>query len=247
MGKNKATPGSYIFEANDFDKLEEAARQAAIKAARDAEEAARRVTFSQEQLDTAKQEAYDRGFLEGVRETTGNQEQRIANSLDKLIEAFDDLASHQDAFEALQKKEAAVLAVNIARRFVPSILDKYAQDEILKLLRQVLNDHIDENVIKIRLNPQVHDDIQECLTPLVEELGFAGKIDMVADLNIKTPDCVVEWQNGGAQRIHHELWQEIEHQVADFLNQKKIENLEEQTIKEQISNEHDTDEGASHD
>ena len=212
-----------LLDKNDFDKLEEQARKAA--------EAAKAPTYSQAQLDQAKQESFEAGRQTGHREALTNQEERIANSLNTLVSKFDDLIARQSAYEIVQQKESVHIAVSIMRKIMPGLLEKYGAQEIERVIERALKNNVTMTELIITLPTGDSEAIKERLMPTIEEYGYAERVDFKTDKTLGLHDVRLEWGAGGVARIVPALWDEIEDKIRLFLDGGDILDYLEQSQK----------------
>lgn len=209
---------------NDFDRLEELARETA--------RAARAPTFSESEMIDAKQDSYMRGKNDGLRDALTNQEERIALSLESLTTRFDDLISRQASYEYVQEKEAIFIAVNMLRKIMPHFVEIKGVDEIKAIFEKALQNNTKETELVIKVNAAVFKDVKVLVDKLAQENGYS-RITVKEEKTLQHSDCIIEWGNGGIARLIPTLWQEIEEQVVSFLNGKPIEDYISQSFKEQ--------------
>jgi flagellar biosynthesis/type III secretory pathway protein FliH len=213
---------------NDFDELEELAIQAKLRA----KEAAKEPSYNQQQLAEARQMAFEKGKEEGIRETLANQDERIADALQALIVNIDSLASQQSGFESVQEKETIILAVNIAKRFLPTVLDHDREQLLLKFVHDAVRENILSYTITISIHPDNIDRFEQLFLDMVKEMGFENKTEVKPDPKLSLSDCAVKWDHGGAERILSRLWNDLDKNVKAFLNLDEIPDLNNQGVEE---------------
>lgn len=221
-----------ILLENDFDRLEELAKEAA--------EAAKVPTFSEKEVMDAAQDAYIRGKNDGLRDALNNQEERIALSLENLTQRFDDLITRQTTYEYIQQKEAIFIAINMVKKIMPRFVETKGVEEIKAIFEKALRNNVKETELLLKVNAAVYHDVKALIDKIAQESGYS-RISVKEDNTLNNSDCIIEWGNGGIARLVPLLWQEIEEQVSLFLNGQSIEDYlsqgfetqnEEPTIKE---------------
>lgn len=213
---DKTRPYSLVSE-NDFDRMEELARMKA--------ETEQPPTFSEIELEVAKKDAYQQGHDAGTRDALTNQEERIANCLEKLITQFDHVSSTQAAYEAVQQKEIVSIALSIAKCMMPTLSKRYGLDEIEELIKRVLQRNIKVTELSIYTHPLVYEDVKERVLPYIQEGGFDNRVHFKEDSSLTLDDCRVDWENGGVSRIVPELWDEITNTLNGFLDGVPLKDL----------------------
>ena len=204
-----------LVEENDFEKMEEAARRAI--------EAAKAPTFSETEYNTAKQEAYERGKSDGMREALTNQEERIAQALELLTVKFDELISKQSAYEVVQQKQAVHLAINMLKKVMPKFVETQGVNEIQQVMKKALDNNLKETQLIVYVNHVVLMDVQKRIEQLAKDNGY-NRVSVQTDDMLGPSDVRIEWGNGGLERIVDHLWSEIETHVTRFLNGEDIQD-----------------------
>ena len=213
---DKIKPYSLVSE-NDFDRMQELARMRA--------EAEKPPSFSEIEMEVAKKDAFQKGHDSGSRDALTNQEERIANCLEKLITQFDHVSSTQEAYEAVQQKEIVSIAFSITKCMMPILAKHYRLEEIEELIKRVLQRNIKVTELTIYVHPLIFSDVQDRITPYIQEGGFANRVSLKEDSELTMDDCRVSWENGGVNRVIPQLWKEITEGLEQFLDGVPLEDL----------------------
>ncbi len=206
-----------ILANNDFDRLDELERMR--------QEEEKPPTFSEIELEFSKKEAFEKGREAGLREALTSQEERIAKYVETLTQQLAHIQSTQSAFEALQQKEVAAIAVSIADKITPSLIQKHGSTEIETLIRKTLQKNIKITELNVYIHPDLFKDVEERIAQILHEENLTSRINFKEDGNIGLGDCRVEWENGGIARTIPTLWQDITKTVESFLDGETVENL----------------------
>lgn len=212
-------PYTYVVE-NDFEKMEEMARLAAEKA--------KEPTYTEKEYLQTKEKAYQEGLEEGQRRALNNQENHIANALDRMIERLDTLISRQIAYEALQQKETVHLAFSMIKKIMPQFIEKNGRDEIERILNNVLKNHIKVNELVVYTHSEMMRPVSMRMEEILKEHDFDTRLTFKTDDSLELSDCRAEWGEGGIARIVPSLWSEIENQIEAYLDGDKPHNYETQ-------------------
>lgn len=167
-------------------------------------------SFTQEQLEAARQEGHNAGFTEGQKALAENQQQyanvllaQIDRQLGHLIEAS---ARRWDEHLA-QMQEVALV---IARKILPAYVAKHGLQEIEAIVTQVIKERGHETRLVVRVSEAQFDTVNASLKTITEREAYAGKIVLLAEPEFGPADCRVEWADGGMERDLKALWQEID-------------------------------------
>ncbi len=174
-------------------------------------------TFSVEELELAKQEAFAAGVAAGREEAERQTARLLADALATVSAGLDRIFSEVDAQHAARQRSAIATAAEIARRLLPALCRREALSEIEALVSECLARLTDEPRLVIRVNDQLLDPMRQRLDGLIGATGFAGRIILLADNSLQLTDTRVEWADGGAERNVQAIWQEIDAAIQRFV------------------------------
>ena len=106
----------------------------------------------------------------------------------------------------------AVLAV--ARKVLPDFSQRHGLQEIEAVVAGVIGEMSGEPRLVVRINEGQFDSVDGALKAVTEKQGFAGKVVLLADAEVKADDCRVEWADGGVERNLEALWQSLNKTLA---------------------------------
>lgn len=192
----------FLFDTNDFDKQPEPVEEPVA------------ITFSEEQLLTAKTQAYEQGRSEAAAEARVSQETKTHQLLAQLIAQLDQLIAAEDRREIDSMTAATRLVMKVTHKLLPQFAERFALPEIERVVLNALEVRKDEQRIAIMVSPQHLETLKDRLDRLAFERGFAGKLILIADDAMGPSDCRVEWADGGAERMYERLFALIEMEFA---------------------------------
>ncbi|MCH8236576.1 MAG: hypothetical protein IIC06_00225, partial [Proteobacteria bacterium] len=167
-------------------------------------------SFSEEELNAAKEEAFAAGKEEGVQEASATTEREILGSLSALGGRFGEVFKAQDEANASILESAIAIAASIARKVFPYLNERHGLGEIERMVVTTMERILEEPRIIVYLNPQLVDPFTERLSTLTAQASYKGEVQVVAGEDIPSGDCRVVWSGGGAKRDTAELWREID-------------------------------------
>lgn len=149
------------------------------------------------------QEAYERGFSEGLEEGTRRAKQELSsacNAVEKLIEEVRVLKQNMwEESESEVLKLALLIAEKIIYRGI--FLDR---DIIIDVLKDALGYIRDKEEVKIRLNPKDYDYIIDVKPDILSSFGATENFIFKKDENIQPGGATIE-------TIHAEVDARVEH------------------------------------
>ena len=195
----------------------EAARQAELERQRQEEERLRALetqveapSFSEEELAAAKQESYDQGRQDAIREMEVHAEQILAVTQQSVASKLEQIFALQEQGIHLAERNTVELANVIVRKLFPTLVVEHGLPEIMAVVRNTLDQFREEPSVTIR----VHTDYEESLTKTTEEMAergiFKGVVHIIGDPEVSPGDCRIEWDGGGAERNMDRLFEEID-------------------------------------
>jgi len=171
-------------------------------------------TFSEEELNAAREDGFARGKEEGVKETLESIVQQTATALETIIAKIDDIFSLQEDANTTTARDAVNVSTSITRKLFPQFSTLGALDEVERIIRSIMEKMIDEPRLTIMVNDTLLERISSRLDPMMAETGFEGKVIFNGDESLPLSDCRIEWGTGTASRDTTSLWQEIDSLIA---------------------------------
>lgn len=212
----------YMFDV-DFGRPQSGAQPAAMAAPEAApepeivEEEPPPPTFSEEELNFAREAAFEQGREMGIAEATEATDRMIATALTSLSTQMDQVFRTQAEANDSNARNAARVALAVVKKMLPAACEHYAFDEVAKVVEEVVGHILDEPRIIVRVAEVLVGPVQERLEAVAERQGFEGRVVVQADGRLAPGDARVEWTDGGAERDQARLMQEIEATVERAL------------------------------
>ena len=180
---------------------------------RPAEKASSSPVYTDADIEAARQAGYVQGLEEGRREANDIADQQLREAMAQLSQSAASLLAALDSHIASTKKEAAELALEVARKLAPALIGTQPQAEIEAVLRDCLTHLNREPHILLRVSASLVDRMKETVDRMAMERGLTGRIILLGEPAMTEGDCVVEWADGGVARNR----EEIESQIAEIV------------------------------
>jgi len=207
----------FLFDTS-FDTEKSAAAKAAEAAKKAAEETPLAPTFSEEELEAARQAAYAEGKAAGVAEAEAGQTRRLAEAVEALPPQLAQLAQNLETQADDRRRETLDAALTVVRKLFPNLARAHGLDEIHAVVDACLERLRDEPRLVIRSADGDLDALKERIEQSVQHSGFEGKLVFLVDERLADGDLRVEWADGGAERDQAGLWKEIDAIIARALS-----------------------------
>ena len=174
-------------------------------------------TFSGDELETARDEAWNAGFAEGTAREQASTERTTATALETIGARLANIASTQAETLDRTIRDATALALAIARKVATESLRRQPLAEIEGMIGASLARLVDEPRVAISVPDALLDDLKERIGEVAARSGFDGKVVLLADPSLDGDDCRVEWADGGAERDTAAAWTDLEAAIERLL------------------------------
>lgn len=144
--------------------------------------------------------AYRNGFAAAQAQAHAEATQRMAATLDRIGETMERLSRGLYGVEARLETEAVEVAVAVARKLAPELIAAQPFTEIEALATECFRQLVAAPHISIRLPEDIYSTVKDKLEDLAQARGFQGRLTILADAELKSGDCRIEWADGGVNR-----------------------------------------------
>lgn len=202
----RKTPTPFTFDQS-FDDL---SSPEDIEVAKKKEEEEAAPTFSEEELQAAREEAYQQGQQAGLQEAMTGIEQQTSTTLEVVSMTLARIDEQQKAANELIARDTIDLAIAAVRKLLPELSERDSAAEVETFLSEIMSRILEEPKLTIRVADSVAPDIETRIQDLCSRMGFGGTIDLTADSSLGPADCRIRWSEGDAERIVDATLREIE-------------------------------------
>ena len=178
-----ATPAKFLFDT-DFavpDRSRERPTQAEVA----------------QRIAAAEQRAYRDGFDAGQREAKAESDRRTALALEEIKIGMQAIAARFAGIETRMETEAVDVAVAVARKLCSELIAAEPLGEIIGLVRDCFSHLVSTPHLVVRVNASLYEVAREGIERLAKQSGFEGRLVILAEPEIGTGDCRIEWADGG--------------------------------------------------
>lgn len=167
-------------------------------------------TFTEDELNIAREAAYDEGRLAGIAAARETIDQQIASALGAMIAQSDRLFRLQDEANETSVRNAVRVAQAVLKKVLPGACRQYAFEEVTHAVEEVVGHILDEPRIIVRVAAGLVEPVRERLDAAVQAHGFEGRVLVQEDARLTVGDCRVEWADGGAERDQARLLADVD-------------------------------------
>jgi flagellar assembly protein FliH len=178
-------------------------------------------TLSLEAHEAAIKEARTQGFREGFSaaqaEARADAARTTATALERIAAGVTVLGPILRDIEGRLEAEAVEVAVAIAKKLAPALIEREPLAEISALVANCLAHLTKAPHVVVRVNVAAYPEARERLEALVRTHGFEGRLVVLAEPDIGAGDCRVEWADGGMLRDRAAVERSIDEAVNRYL------------------------------
>jgi flagellar assembly protein FliH len=179
-----AAPAKFLFDT-DFSAPERHRERPATTA-----EIAQKIALAEAQ-------AYRNGHEAAQREARVEADRRMASALEEIKIHLQGIASRVSGVEARMETEAVEVAIAVARKLCSALVAAEPLGEITGLVKDCFAHLVATPHLVVRINDQLYDGARERIEKLAKQSGFEGRLVILAEPDIPTGDCRIEWADGG--------------------------------------------------
>jgi flagellar assembly protein FliH len=151
-------------------------------------------------LAEAEAAAQRRGYAQAQSDAAVETSRRIAGTLERIAASLAEATNALAAIEARLECEAVEVAVAVARKLAPALIDREPFAEISALASNCFRELVAAPHIVVRVNDSLYAAAREKLDDVARAHGFEGKLVVLGEPSIGVGDCRIEWADGGVNR-----------------------------------------------
>jgi flagellar assembly protein FliH len=150
-----------------------------------------------QKIASAEARAYRDGYEAGQHEAKAESDRRAALALEEIGIAIRDIAVRYSGIEIRMETEAVDVAVAVARKLCSELISSEPLAEITGLVKDCFSHLVSTPHLVVRINDSLYEAVRERIERLAKQSGFEGRLVILAEPNIETGDCRIEWADGG--------------------------------------------------
>jgi len=158
------------------------------------------VLMKPEQIDALKKESYDAGMAAGIKAGKDEQIAQQTVLLAKIDHNVVTLVKNIDKVAHEQEDQMRGMALAIAKKILPAFTAEHGMGEIEALISDTLREMAREPRLVVRVHESEFDVLNEKIQAIATQRAFQGKIVVLADADVASGDCRIEWADGGVER-----------------------------------------------
>lgn len=156
--------------------------------------------YSESDIEALKLQAFEEGLQSGKSQAMDTVENTLTSSLETVAVQLQQLIGNQVSQLHTIKQDAASLALAIAGKLAPALIEKSPFNEIEAVIKDCLSELPDEPRIVVRAPEQACEFLKGHVDTLSAQAGFQGNIILLPEESMQPSECRVEWADGGVER-----------------------------------------------
>ena len=160
------------------------------------------ITLAEHAIRVAEAEtaAHRRGYAEAQTDAAVEAQRRVAGALEQAAAGLGQASETLKAIEARLECEAVDVAVAVARKLAPALIEGEPFAEISALASDCFRQLTASPHIAVRVNDALYAAAREKLDAIARAGGYEGRLVVLAEPGIAPGDCRIEWADGGINR-----------------------------------------------
>jgi flagellar assembly protein FliH len=150
-----------------------------------------------QKIAAAEARGYRDGYDAAQREAKAESDRRGALALEEIGIAIQSIARRFSGIEIRMETEAVDVAVAVARKLCGELVAAEPLAEIMALVRDCFSHLVSTPHLVVRINDTLYEAARERIERLAKQSGFEGRLVILAEPEIETGDCKIEWADGG--------------------------------------------------
>jgi flagellar assembly protein FliH len=145
----------------------------------------------------AEARAYRNGYDTAQREAKAESDRRVAVALEGIGVSIQGIARSFAGVQTRMETEAVDVAVAVARKLCNELIAGEPLGAITGLVRDCFSHLVATPHLVVRINEGLYEVARERIERLAKQSGFEGRLVILAEPEIDTGDCKIEWADGG--------------------------------------------------
>jgi flagellar assembly protein FliH len=150
-----------------------------------------------QKIAAAEARAYRDGYDTALREARAESDRRAALALEEIGIAIKGIVTRFSGIETRMETEAVDVAVAVARKLCNELIAGEPLGEITALVSDCFSQLVSTPHLVVRINDSLYELARERIERLAKQSGFEGRLVILAEPEIVTGDCRIEWADGG--------------------------------------------------
>jgi flagellar assembly protein FliH len=172
----------------------------------------------------AESQAYRNGFAAGLAQAQNDDARKTAAVLGAIADAMERFNTSLAGIEARLETEAVQVAVAVAGKLAPELIEREPFAEISALVTESFNHLVKAPHVVVHIGAEIYEAAKAKLDEIALARGFEGRLVVMADPAMAPGDCRIEWADGGVARDRAATLATIDELVTRYVTARVNEN-----------------------
>mgnify|MGYP001229635400 CR=1 FL=1 len=168
-------------------------------------------------VQEAREEGYADGLIAGESNAASMAAQTIAAAAGTLAAHAASMTAALDRARLDNQRDAVELALSVARKLAGHLIASRPTAELEALIAECMPSLSGVPHLVIRCHPDLADQIRDIAQSQIATSGYAGRLVVMGEPDIRLGDGRLEWVDGGLIRDSDLLAAEIDRTIAQYL------------------------------
>lgn len=174
-----------------------------------------------EKVAEAEARAYRAGYEAAQHEAKVESDRRSALALEEIGITVRGIAQRFSGIETRMETEAVDVAVAVARKLCADLVAAEPLGEVMALVKDCFSHLVATPHLVVRINDALYDSAREKIERLAKQSGFEGRLVILAEPEIATGDCRIEWADGGVVLERGAIAAKIDEMVGRYVASRR--------------------------
>jgi flagellar assembly protein FliH len=170
------------------------------------------------ELREAEAVGYRRGCMAAEAAALADAEQRLAAAIERIAATLEALSLGLTAVEARLETEAVEVAVAVAKKLAPALIEREPLAEISALAINCFRNLVAAPHVVVRVNEAQHASVSQKIEEVARARGAGSHLVVLAEPDIALGDCRIEWADGGVNRDRDAVMAAIDEAVSRYVH-----------------------------
>ena len=145
----------------------------------------------------AEARGHRNGVAAGLAQANAESARRNAIALEQIAAAMAVVAARFGDVEARMESEAVEVAIAVARKLCTAMMSSEPLAEAMALVIECMRHLVSTPHLVVRVNDALYEATKSSVDAIARRYGFEGRLVILAEPDIASGDCKIEWADGG--------------------------------------------------
>ena len=151
-------------------------------------------------LVEAEQKGFRNGFSAAQTEAAADTHRRLASAMERISHGINTIAQGLNGIADRMETEAVDVAIATARQLCNQLITREPLAELEALIEECFSHLVATPHLVVRINETLYDGARARIEDMARQFGFEGRLVILAEPDIESGDCRIEWADGGVVR-----------------------------------------------